>query len=71
LGVLPGGALFGLEAKTERGKLSHSQLAWHETARFHGVRVEVVRSVTQAVTTVTRWRADAMEAIRIPGEGVL
>lgn len=71
LGVLPGGALFGLEAKTERGKLSHSQLAWHETARFHGVRVEVVRSVTHAVTVVVGWKEEALASIRVPGEGAL
>ncbi len=68
LGILPGGVLFGLEAKTERGKLSASQLSWHETARFHGVRVEVVRSVTHAVTSVTRWRDEALQVLKITGE---
>lgn len=71
LGVLPGGFLFGLEAKTERGKLSQSQLDWHETARFQGVRVEVVRSVGHAVATVARWKEEALSATRVPGEGVL
>lgn len=71
LGILPGGFLFGLEAKTERGKLSHSQLSWHETARFHGVRVEVVRSVSRALEVVGAWKEETLAAIRVPGEGAL
>lgn len=59
LGVLPGGRLFGLEAKTARGRVRPSQSAWHATAERHGVLVAVVRSVSEALAAVDRWRLAA------------
>jgi hypothetical protein len=58
LGVLPTGRMFGLEVKTERGKLQPSQIEWHAQAERFGVRVSVVRSVEQAMAIVTRWRLE-------------
>lgn len=58
LGVLPGGRLFGLEVKTERGRLEDSQRKWHAVAEAFGVRVSVVRSVSQAMAVVTSWRLE-------------
>lgn len=53
--VAVGGGLF-LECKTPTGKLSENQLRWHRIARAHGVRVEVVRSVEDAVRVVLEMR---------------
>jgi hypothetical protein len=44
-----------LETKTPEGRLSPEQKAWHEHARKLGVRVEVPRSVEQALRTVRAW----------------
>ena len=46
-----------LEVKTETGKLSPAQVAWHERARAEGLNVATVRSVEDAVRIVTEWRA--------------
>ncbi len=44
-----------LEVKDERGLLSDAQVAWHMEALRQGQRVEVVRSVEQAVRAVRSW----------------
>jgi hypothetical protein len=48
-----------LEVKTETGKLSEDQRAWHARAQALGVRVAVVRSVKEAVEVVLSWRGEA------------
>ncbi len=58
IGALPGGRMFGLEVKTERGRVEESQKEWHARAEQFGVRVSVVRSVQQAMAIVTRWRLE-------------
>ena len=46
-----------LEVKLEGGSLSNAQVTWHQQARRHGARVEVVRSVREAIEVCQRWRA--------------
>lgn len=41
-----------LEVKTPRGKLSADQRAWHAWAEKSGVRVVVVRSISEALRAV-------------------
>lgn len=53
---LPG--LGHLEIKHGTGKLSDVQVEWHERARKAGVKVETVRSVSEAISVVARWRAE-------------
>jgi len=38
-----------LEVKTAKGTVSKEQAEWHEWARLNGVRVAVVRSISEAV----------------------
>ncbi len=45
-----------LEVKLPGEELSPKQVAWHEKAKRHGVRVAVVDSVWAAVSTRGRWR---------------
>ncbi len=49
------GVLHGIEVKTETGRLSASQLAWHANAERHGVRVGVARSIGEALELVKKW----------------
>lgn len=56
LGVIGDGRLFGLEVKTETGRVLATQQRWHDKAARHGVRVAVVRSVGEAVRVVEEWR---------------
>lgn len=44
-----------LEVKHGDGKLSDDQLAWHRKAARAGVRVETVRSVSEAISVVAQW----------------
>lgn len=41
-----------LEVKAVKGKLSKEQTEWHEWARLNGVRVAVVRSISEAIKAV-------------------
>lgn len=41
-----------LEVKTATGALTKEQAAWHQWARVNGVRVAVVRSVSEAVDAI-------------------
>ena len=52
-------ALGWLEVKTARGEPSRVQLAWHNRAAREGVRVAVVRSVSEAVAVARKWQAEA------------
>lgn len=52
-------AIGWLEVKTAKGKLVPSQVVWHARAKREGVRVAVVRSVGEAVTTVRGWMGAA------------
>lgn len=56
-GIFPPGSgrFFGLEVKTETGRVLASQQRWHEKARGQGVRVAVVRSVAEALEAVRGW----------------
>jgi hypothetical protein len=54
-GQEPTGRLFGLEVKTETGRVLATQQRWHDKAAKHGVRVAVVRSVGEAVRVVEEW----------------
>lgn len=53
------GRMFGLEVKTETGRVLATQQRWHDRAAKHGVRVAVVRSVGEAVAAVEQWRKGA------------
>lgn len=46
-----------LEVKRPDGKLTSAQKRWHETARAHGVRVEVVRDVAIVAWMIGQERA--------------
>ncbi len=45
-----------LEVKLPGGALSPKQVAWHEKARLHGVRVWTVDSEIEAVLVMKKWR---------------
>lgn len=55
LGVIDG-RLFGLEAKTAKGRVSETQRVWHSRAEREGVRVGVFRTVGEALAMVEEWR---------------
>lgn len=48
-----------LEVKTDKGKLSAVQVAWHQKATHEGVRVATVRSVRDALTIALAWRRES------------
>ncbi len=48
-----------LEVKLPGEALSSKQVAWHEKARRHGVRVWTVDSEREAVDVVLSWKAAA------------
>lgn len=50
--VTPYATTTWIEVKTQLGKLSKEQAAWHEWARLNGARVATVRSISEAVTAV-------------------
>lgn len=58
IGVYPPGSgqLFGLEVKTETGRVLATQQRWHEKATAQGVRVAVVRSIRDALGALEQWR---------------
>jgi hypothetical protein len=47
--VLQGGRLFGLEAKTAKGRQNAAQKAWEAKAKLHGAGYAVVRSAGEAL----------------------
>jgi hypothetical protein len=47
-----------LEVKTKKGKLSDAQRAWHSMAESEGIRVQVVRSISDALGAVKRWEKE-------------
>ena len=47
-----------LEIKTPKGALEDSQVAWHRRATREGVKVAVVRSVSEAVGVVMEWQRE-------------
>lgn len=51
-------ALGWIEVKTQTGEPSPFQLAWHARAAREGIRVAVVRSVSEAVTIARLWQAE-------------
>lgn len=48
-----------LEVKTLAGEPKPSQVAWHARAKREGVKVAVVRSISEAIGAVSRARAEA------------
>jgi hypothetical protein len=46
-----------LEVK-DKSELSPAQIAWHEKAKEHNVRVAVVRSTQDAIDTVIKWKKE-------------
>ena len=46
-----------LEVKTATGELNDNQRRWHARAKRQNVRVAVVRSVRDALTTAQKWRS--------------
>lgn len=58
LGVLPGGGLFGIECKTEKGKQSEAQRAWQAKAEAIGVRYGLARSAAEAMAHVDGWQRE-------------
>jgi len=59
-----------LEVKTETGRLSDHQVAWHDRARSFGVRVEVVRSVEGALRAVEALVRERREQLEFEAKGV-
>lgn len=55
--VLSGSLVGFLEVKTAAGRLNRAQRAWHARAAQEGIRVAVVRSVSEAVSAVREWRS--------------
>lgn len=57
IGIVPGteGQLFGLEAKTSKGRLNANQKVWHAKAEAAGVRVGVFRTTGEALALVRLW----------------
>jgi hypothetical protein len=53
------GRMVAFEVKTETGRVLATQQRWHDKATKHGVRVAVVRSVSQALAKVKEWREGA------------
>jgi hypothetical protein len=50
--VIRAGVYTWLEVKTAAGELSREQRAWHEWARAQGLRVAVVRAISEAIRAV-------------------
>jgi hypothetical protein len=59
IGCLPGGRLFGLEVKTERGRLRPAQADWAQRACATGARWALVRSAAQALSVIDDWSKEA------------
>jgi hypothetical protein len=55
IGILPGGRFFGLEVKTQTGRVSPAQHAWADRARELGARYQVVRSAREAIAALDSW----------------
>lgn len=59
VGILkPWGRFFGVETKTEDGRLSKAQKLWHERARVLGAFVGVARSLEEAIALLNAARED-------------
>ena len=54
-GILPGGKMFGLEAKTKSGKQSEKQKLWGTKMNRLGAHYAVFRTVSEAMDNVTGW----------------
>lgn len=54
-GAVAGRAL-GLELKSPTGRVEPEQIAWHEAARGKGVRIAVVRSMSEARAAIEEAR---------------
>jgi hypothetical protein len=50
------GKYYGLEVKTEKGRLSPAQSALHERLISQGAKVSVVRSPKDAYEQIIKWR---------------
>jgi hypothetical protein len=56
IGVIGNGRMFGLEVKTATVKVSSSQREWAIIAAAHGVRYQVVRSISEALKWIDAWQ---------------
>ena len=56
LQLLHKGKYYGLEVKTESGRLSPAQSELHEKLKLQGARVAVVRSEKDAIEQIIKWR---------------
>jgi hypothetical protein len=54
--LIHGGHVFGLELKTEGGRLSPTQLATHEAMRAAGATVAVAYGIDAALEQLAKWR---------------
>lgn len=59
LGVLHGGAMFGIECKTGTGKLTESQRHWGELMQRRGAYWAEARTVGEVLSLVNTWQLDA------------
>mgnify|MGYP001214145176 CR=1 FL=1 len=55
LQILHNGLYFGLEIKTERGKVSEAQKVIHRQLRKQGARVAVVKSILETKKKINDW----------------
>jgi hypothetical protein len=53
--IIKDGAVFGLELKSENGRLSPSQAACHEAMRAAGALVAVASGLNEALEVLERW----------------
>lgn len=49
---------FGWLEVKDKSELSPAQIAWHDKAKEHNVRVAVVRSPQEAIDTVIKWKRE-------------
>jgi hypothetical protein len=54
--IVRGGRLFGLELKSDRGRLSAAQKATHEELRGAGAVVETVSNIDAALALLGEWK---------------
>ncbi len=62
--VVPALSLW-LEVKTEKGRLTTEQKAWHARAQREGMRVVVVRSLAEAIEVVRIWQRETGKTRRV------
>tara|TARA_Y100000114_G_C11699666_1_gene297801 strand:+ start:96 stop:449 length:354 start_codon:yes stop_codon:yes gene_type:complete len=56
LQLLHKGRYYGLEVKTEKGRLSPAQSELHKRLELQGAKVAVVRSEKDAIEQIIKWR---------------